>query len=133
MAKRGRKPAGEALAGFAADLGRILGTAEHKARGWLDQRKSIAGQLAQVRDKADQLLRELTGGAANMAAAVAGSRRGRSPGSGKKAGKRKGRTFTEAQRKAQGRRMKAYWTAKRKAAKKGSKKTVRTGDAVGNG
>ena len=133
MAKRGRKPAGEALAGFAEDLGRILGTAENKARGWLDQRKSIAGQLAQVRDKADQLLRELTGGAANMAVAVTRSRRGRPPGSGKKAVKKRGRTFTAAQREEQGRRMKAFWAAKRKTAKKRSKKTARTGDAVGNG
>jgi hypothetical protein len=134
VAKRGRKPAGEALAGFAEDLGRILGTAENKARGWLDQRKSIASQLAQVRDKADQLLRELTGGAANMAVAVTRSR-GRPPGSGKKA-KRKGRTFTAAQRKEQAERMRAYW-AKRKgksAKKKSLKKVVKGGGSeVGKG
>ena len=72
---------------FAEDLGRLLGSAESKARGWLDQRKAIADKLAQVRDSADQLLRQLTGGAASMAAAVAGGRgrRGRPPGSRNKA------------------------------------------------
>ena len=112
MAKRGRQSGSknrtQVLEDFAEDLGRFLGTAEHKARGWLDQRKSIASQLSQVRDKADQLLRELTGGAANMALTVTRSRRGRSIGSGKKA-KRKGRTFTAAQRKQQAERMRAYW------------------------
>jgi hypothetical protein len=139
VAKRGRKPGNkiqsQALGDFAEDLGRFLGTAEHKARGWLDQRKAIVAQLSQLREKTDSLLRELAEGGANVIATVrlAGKRRGRPPGSGKKTGKRKGRTFTEAQRKAQGRRMKAYWAAKRKAARKGSKKTARTGDAVGNG
>jgi hypothetical protein len=119
---------------FAEDLGRLLGSAENKARGWLDQRKSIAKQLTSVRDKADELLRELTGGAAQMAAAVNRARRGRPPGSentAKKAGRRK---FTAAQRKEQGERMKAYW-AKRKAktAKKAGRKTKTTGGAVDNG
>lgn len=137
MAKRGRQSGSknrtQVLEDFAEDLGRFLGTAEHKARGWLDQRKSIASQLSQVRDKADQLLRELTGGAANMALTVTRSRRGRSIGSGKKA-KRKGRTFTAAQRKQQAERMRAYW-AKRKAktAKRGRKAAKTAGSIAGNG
>jgi ABC-type transporter Mla subunit MlaD len=108
MAKRVVRDGGK-LGDFAETLGRLLGTAESKARGWMDQRKQIASQLAQVRDKADQLLRELTGGAAQMAVAVTRSRK--SP---KKTAKRTGRTFTAAQRKAQAAKMKAYW-AKRKA------------------
>jgi ABC-type transporter Mla subunit MlaD len=116
MAKRGRKAGGK-LGDFAETLGTLLGSAEHSARGWLDQRKQIASQLAQVRDKADQLLRELTGGAANMAVAVTRSRK-----TAKKTTSRKGRTFTAAQRKEQGERMRAYW-AKRKA--KSAKKRTR--------
>ena len=58
------------LESFAEDLGRLLGTAENKARGWLDQRKAIVAQLAQLRDKTDSLLRELTEGGAKMVAAV---------------------------------------------------------------
>ena len=125
MAKRGRasgsKNQTQVLGDFAEDLGRFLGTAEHKARGWLDQRKSIASQLSQVRDKADQLLRELTGGAASMALTVTRSRRNRPLGSGKKA-KRQGRTFTAAQRKQQAERMRAYWAKRKgKTAKRGRK------------
>ena len=110
-----KKRSGSPLETFAEDLGRVLGTAENKARSWLSQRKDIAKQLTAVRDKADELLRELSGGAARMAAAVNQARRGRPPGSknvGKKTGRRK---FTAAQRKEQAARMKAYW-AKRKAA-----------------
>ena len=58
------------LESFAEDLGRLLGTAENKARGWLDQRKAIVTQLSQLRDRTNELLRELTGGAADMAVAV---------------------------------------------------------------
>ena len=68
------------LESFAEDLGRLLGTAENKARGWLDQRKAIVTQLSQLRDRTNELLRELTGGAADMAVAVGvarGTRRGR--------------------------------------------------------
>ena len=118
----------QSLTSFAEDLGTFLGKAENKARGWLGERQSIAKQLTAVRDKADELLRELSGGAAKMAAAVNQARRGRPPGSrnvAKKTGRRK---FTAAQRKQQAARMKAYW-AKRKAAggKKGAKKSRRTG------
>jgi hypothetical protein len=136
-----KKRSSSPLETFAEDLGKVVGTAENKARGWLDQRKSIAKQLTTVRDKADELLRELTGGAARMAAAVNQARRGRPPGSKsapdkKKTGRRK---FTAAQRKEQAARMKAYW-AKRKAAsgRKGAKKSRKTGKGtdgqdVGNG
>ena len=44
------------------------------------------------------------------------------PASAKQPIRRKKRTFTAAQRKQQGERMKAYWTAKRKAANGSAKK-----------
>ncbi len=120
MAKKRSRPeiSQSAIGDFAEDLGRLLGTAENKARGWLDQRSSIASQLAQVRDKADELLRELTGGAANMASAVMKSPRGRPPASGKKTAKKRGRSFTAAQRKEAADRMRAYWAKRKKAAGK---------------
>ncbi len=137
MAKKRRKRrtgAEVAIGDFAQEMGRILGTAENKARSWLDQRKSIATQLTQVRDKADSLLRELSGGAASLASAATGKRRGRPPGSGKKkTAKKRGRTFTAAQRKEQAERMRAYWANKKKTGKKSRKKAAKGGGEVGNG
>jgi hypothetical protein len=114
------------LESFAEDLGRLLGTAENKARGWLDQRKAIVAQLAQLRDKTDSLLRELTEGGAKMVAAVRlarGTQRRRPPGTVKKTPKKRGHRFTAAQRKEQAERMRAYWANRRKAAKLTPKKT----------
>jgi hypothetical protein len=55
-------PAGEdALGDFAADLGHFLGTVQNRAAGWLEQRKKIADQLTQIRDTANDYLRQLTG------------------------------------------------------------------------
>ena len=50
-------------------------------------------------------------------------RRGRPPGSGKKAAKKapRKRTFSPEARKKQSQKMKAYWAARRKAAKENSK------------
>ena len=73
----------DVLVDFAEDLGRLLGTAQAKASSWLDQRKSIAEQLTQIRDTANDYLQRLAGAGADMAVAV---RRGRPPGSGKKKG-----------------------------------------------
>ena len=96
-----KKSGSVTLETFAEDLGKLLGSAENKARGWLDQRKSIAKQLTSVRDKADELLRELTGGAAKMAAAVNQARRGRPPGSkNTKPAVKKRRKMSAAARKA---------------------------------
>ena len=68
---------------FAEDIGRLLGTAQAKAEGWLGQRQQIAKTLTGIRDTASDLLRQLAGGGARMAAAV---RRGagRPKGSGRK-------------------------------------------------
>jgi hypothetical protein len=60
---------------FAEDLGRILGTTQAKASAWLNQRQHIAKQLTQVRDTAERLLSELTGGGARFAATVRRARK----------------------------------------------------------
>lgn len=76
----GRSP--DVLENFAEDLGKLLGTAQAKATSWLDQRKSIAEQLTQIRDTANDYLQRLSGEAATVVAAVRrGARRGRPPGS----------------------------------------------------
>ena len=82
MAKRRGRPASGAdnsslettVVNFAEDLGRILGTAQRKAEDWMNQRQAITEQLTQIRDTASKYLQQLTGGGANMVAAV---RRGR--------------------------------------------------------
>ena len=56
---------------FAEELGRLLGTAEAKARGWLGQRQQIAKTLEEIRDTATKLLDDLGH------RAQAGTRRGR--------------------------------------------------------
>jgi len=71
----------ETLGNFAEDLGSLLGSAQTKASTWLDQRKSIAAQLAQIRDTANSYLEQLSGAGA---AVVQRARRGRPPGGGKR-------------------------------------------------
>jgi hypothetical protein len=115
LAKKRRKEGG-ALGDFAEDLGKLLGTTERKASAWLGQRKAIAMELTKVRDKANELLRQLTGGAADMAVAVGvarGTRRGRPPGSKSVRKARRRRPFTAAQRKEVSARMKKYWAGRR--------------------
>ena len=78
----------KAIEGFAEDLGSILGTTRAKAENWLGQRQSVAKQLEQIRDTASELLNQLTGTGARLAAAVGrGVRRGdkRGPGRPRKA------------------------------------------------
>lgn len=83
---------GETIEGFAEDLGKLLGTAQAKASSWLEQRKSIAVQLTQIRDTANDYLQRLSGEAASVAGAFQRGRRGRPPGSKKRqAGARKGK------------------------------------------
>ncbi len=64
MAKRGRKPAASKVEAFAEDLGHLLGTAERKASEWLNQRTSVAAQLAKIRDTAAAMLEQLGEGRA---------------------------------------------------------------------
>ena len=95
---------------FAEQLGRIVGTIQAKADGWLDG-ESLQEQIATVRDDAAHLLEQLTGGAkkaakrATAAAAVA-----------RKAGKGRSGGVVDAPGK----------THRRKAASGAGAKTVRS-------
>ena len=71
---------------FAEELGRLLGTAEAKAKGWLNQREQISKTLAGIRDTANSLLSQLGEQATGVARAVQRGRRGRPPGSNNKRG-----------------------------------------------
>ena len=62
------------LMDLAENLGRLVGTAEHKATTLLGGREEIARQLTQIRDTCNSYLQELTSGGAAFADAV---RRGR--------------------------------------------------------
>jgi hypothetical protein len=70
---------------FAEQLGRIAGTFQAKAEGWLD-REELTKQIASVRDGAAELLEQLARGAtkpsttAPAAAAARGNTKGRSGG-----------------------------------------------------
>jgi hypothetical protein len=105
-----------ALADFAEDLGRLLGTAEPKAATWLDQRKTVAEQLAAIRDKASELLTQLGGSAASSAPASASPRRGRRAGT-KRAtgGSRKRRRMSAEARERIAEAQRQRWAKVRKA------------------
>lgn len=47
------------LESFTEDLGRLLGTVQAKAQGWLNQRRTVAKQLTEIRDTASRLLTQL--------------------------------------------------------------------------
>ena len=70
---------------FAEQLGRIAGTFQAKAEGWMD-REALNKQIASVRDGAAELLEQLAGGATKAskrvpaAAAARGKTKGRSGG-----------------------------------------------------
>jgi hypothetical protein len=119
MAKKANKAGGK-LGDFAEELGTFLGTTERKATELLGQREQVAARLSAIRDKADQLLRDLSSGAADMAAA-AGFARGMRP---KSAAKRKVGTPAAGRSKKQPARKSA--AGKRKTAKKTARKTTRT-------
>jgi hypothetical protein len=70
---------------FAEQLGRIAGTVQAKAKGWLD-REAVTKQIASVRDSATELLEQLAGGTTKgskrnpAAPAALGKTKGRSGG-----------------------------------------------------
>ena len=70
---------------FAEQIGRIAGTIQAKAEGWMD-REELNKRIASVRDGAAELLEHLAGGGANAAekkpaaAATRGQNKGRSGG-----------------------------------------------------
>jgi hypothetical protein len=106
------------IEGFAEDLGHLLGTAQAKAEGWLAQRRLIADNLTQIRDTAQRLLVELTGGSS---AARAGRPARRSAGTGdstvaKKGRKGKKRTMSAEARERIAAAQRARW-ARQKAGK----------------
>jgi ParB-like chromosome segregation protein Spo0J len=59
MAKRAPTGTEHKIEAFAEDLGRLLGSAQAKARGWLGQRKEIVKHLSDIRDTATKLLSDL--------------------------------------------------------------------------
>jgi hypothetical protein len=107
------------LEDFAEDLGKLLGHAQNKAEGWLNQRKTILENLTGLRDTANRLIAQLGG-------AEAVSRRAarypgtpivkRAPGRPKGSGKRK-RTISAEAREKIAAAQRARW-AKQKATTK---------------
>ena len=73
----GAKASRGTLGDLAEDLGRLLGTAQVKASGWLNQRNTLVEELTKVRDTANRLLRDLAGGAAPKAATTTRGRQSR--------------------------------------------------------
>ena len=75
----------EQVVAFATQLGRIVGSVQAKAEGWLD-REALSQQIASVRDGAADLLKHMGGGARKASkktkvdAAARGRRTGRSGG-----------------------------------------------------
>jgi hypothetical protein len=114
-----------AVLGFAEDLGRILGVAQGKAEDWLNQRKAISDQLAQIRDTATKYLQQITEGAEDVVATYLprSRRRGRPPGStGKRPGPgrppgsgKKKRTMSATARQAISDAQKRRWAKQKKA------------------
>ena len=105
------------LEDFAEELGKLLGTAQAKAEGWLSQRKQISQTLVGIRDTATRVLSDLGQGAQAVA------RRGRPVGSKSQRaphGKKKRRTMSAKARAAISAAQKARW-AKLKAAEKKKK------------
>lgn len=87
--------------------------------------KDVLEILIAERDRINRAIEVLQGEAAAPAAAAAPAKRpvGRPKGSGTKAATKRGRrTFTDAARKAQSEKMKAYWAARRKEKAKAAKK-----------
>ena len=81
MAKKQGKaktPITDNVMDWAEDLGRLLGTAETKAKGWIDQRKAVSQQLEGIRDTASRLLEQISG--SSVAALALIPRKGRPPG-----------------------------------------------------
>ena len=67
------------LMDLAENLGRLVGTAEHKATTLLGGREEIARQLTQIRDTCNSYLHELSSGGAAFAGAVLRGRRETKP------------------------------------------------------
>jgi hypothetical protein len=99
---------------FGEDLGRLLGTAQAKAKHWLGQRQEIVKHLSDIRDTASRLLADLGSGRRG-----GGGRRGRALTSEAAMGpvRRKRRRLSAAARKAISDAQKRRWAAVRAKAK----------------
>jgi hypothetical protein len=116
MARREGK---EGIEGFAEDLGRMLGTAQAKAKGWMGQRQAIARQLQQIRDTAAALMTEM---GANATGRGRGRRRGRrSLAAGAAGAVRQTRQLSAKARKAISDAQKRRWAAVRAAKAKNAR------------
>jgi hypothetical protein len=60
--RRGRARSGARIEQFGEDLGRLLGTAQARAKHWLGQRQEIVKHLSDIRDTASRLLADLGSG-----------------------------------------------------------------------
>jgi hypothetical protein len=122
MAKTTVEAAEAKIEDFAADLGKMLGTARAKAEGWLSQRQAIVKNLVALRDEASKLLSQLGHGAQAAVARrgrPAGSKNAvkRGPGRPAGSGTKKRRKMSAKARAAISAAQKARW-AKQKAADK---------------
>jgi hypothetical protein len=97
---------------FAEELGRLLGTAEAKARGWLGQRQQIAKTLEGIRDTANRLLDDLGH------RAQAGVRRGRRAAGAARPGRPKKRRTMSAEAREKIRQAQLKRWAKQKASER---------------
>jgi hypothetical protein len=115
---------------FADDLGRLLGRAREKAEGWIGQRQTLAANLTEIRDTANELLGKLGGGALVSRVSGSGRRRTTTPRGARArraiahdtpelagASPKKKRTMSPEARKAISDAQKARWARQRRAAK----------------
>ena len=58
--RRAARSTNQRLEQFAEDLGRMLGSAQARASAWLNQRKDLAQQFAEIRDSATSMLQQLS-------------------------------------------------------------------------
>src|SRR4051812_5616365 len=62
-------PLEQRVVAFAEQLGRIVGTVQAKAEGWMD-RDALNKQIASVRDNASELLEQMSDGVSNVTGAA---------------------------------------------------------------
>lgn len=126
MAKKVNNTAQDAIIDWAEDLGKLLGTAEVRAKGWLQQRQDVAETLKKIRATADRLLTELEGTAHRAAVSV----QARQPAAEKAIAEVKRRVsgMSEAGRAAVSAAQKARWArirAEKAKAERAAKKATR--------
>jgi hypothetical protein len=105
------------LGDFAEDLGRLLGTVQAKATTWIGQRESLEGQLTQIRDTAEEYLKQLRGAVGPAAAAVA--KGAKTVAARAEAGRKKGFTMSAEARERIAAAQRKRWAKVRKAKKAG--------------